>query len=160
MLESEQKRRTTLSMLQSACFSSGLSSTFNVERQPCPIAALRTISRRFCSLDDIVQRQRGNMNWFKQPYAIDIHDIERCKHKLERTSATVTNPTFLRNDNVSFYVYTMNGKDLMISVSCCPSKLLAMWGHTTCAIRKRQFEYCGMDMVEAGGKQMTYIFAT
>ena len=65
-------RRTTCSNLQSVCFSLGVSSSFNFEPQPFPIAAVRTVFRQCCSLCDIVQRSIGNMDWIKQQYATDF----------------------------------------------------------------------------------------
>ena len=72
MFESEMKRRTTFSKLQSVYFSLGVSSSFSFEQQQFPIAAVRTIFRQCCSLCDTVQRSIGNMDWFRQQYATDF----------------------------------------------------------------------------------------
>ena len=72
MFESEMKRRITFSNLQSVCLSLGVSSSFNFEQQPFPIAAVRRVFRQCCSLCGTVQRSIGNMDWIKQQYATDV----------------------------------------------------------------------------------------
>ena len=88
MFESEMKRRTAFSKLQSVYFSLGVSSSFSFEQQPFPIAAVRTIFRQCCSLCDTVQRSVGSMDLFRQQYATHFQVMLCRRHQARAESRT------------------------------------------------------------------------